>query len=49
MSIQGDVAAAYDDVRNDKTDTTWILLSYSDEKSDNIGIVSTGEIDACMY
>ena len=42
MSLEGDINAAYEDVRNDKTDTNWILLSYLDEKSDKIGISAKG-------
>jgi hypothetical protein len=42
MSLEGDINAAYEDVRNDKTDTNWILLSYADDKSDQIGIAAKG-------
>ena len=43
MSLQGDVAGAYENVRNDKTDANWILLSYTDEKSDKIGVSDSGK------
>ena len=42
MSLIGDINAAYEDVRNDKTDTNWILLGYEDEKGDGIKLVSSG-------
>ena len=42
MSLQGDINAAYEDVRNDKSDTNWLLLSYTDDKSDQIGISAKG-------
>ncbi|KAI9099489.1 hypothetical protein DFS34DRAFT_617729 [Phlyctochytrium arcticum] len=42
VQFEGDVAAAYDDVRNDKTDTNWLLLTYNDEKADVLTLSATG-------
>lgn len=44
MSLQGDINEAYEDVRNDKSETDWVLLSYLDDKSDQIGISSKGNL-----
>lgn len=43
MSLQGDINAAYEDVRYDKSETNWILLSYVDDKSDQIAISAKGK------
>lgn len=37
-SIQG----AYEEVRNDKTDTNWLLLNYESEQSDKLILSATG-------
>ena len=42
MSLEGDIAAVYEDVRNDKTPTQWLLLGYSDDKSDKISLKAKG-------
>ncbi|KAI9006037.1 hypothetical protein BC832DRAFT_539680 [Gaertneriomyces semiglobifer] len=42
VQFEGDVAAAYEDVRNDKSPTNWLLLSYKDEKSDVLTLSGTG-------
>ncbi|KAI8926659.1 hypothetical protein BC831DRAFT_455584 [Entophlyctis helioformis] len=42
VQLEGDVAAAYEDVRNDKTPTNWLLLEYVDEKTDVLKVTSTG-------
>lgn len=30
------IAAAYDDVRNDKSETSWLLLDYESDKSNKL-------------
>lgn len=42
VQIDTAVSAAYEDVRNDKTETNWLLMSYPDEKSDVLNLVGTG-------
>ncbi|KAJ1551575.1 hypothetical protein HK096_007945 [Nowakowskiella sp. JEL0078] len=42
MSIQADVLTTYEDIRNDKTPTSWMKLDYVDEKSDVIKVGATG-------
>ncbi|KAK9719255.1 hypothetical protein K7432_004889 [Basidiobolus ranarum] len=37
-----EIEAAYEDVRNDKTDTNWLLLTYSENKRDVLEVKSTG-------
>ncbi|BFZ57032.1 hypothetical protein PYCC9005_004082 [Savitreella phatthalungensis] len=37
-----EIKAAYDDVRNDKTDTNWLLLSYAEAKGDKLVVKGTG-------
>ncbi|KAM0750912.1 ADF-like domain-containing protein [Meredithblackwellia eburnea MCA 4105] len=37
-----EIASAYEDVRNDKTDTKWLLLDYESEKSDTLKLTATG-------
>ncbi|KNZ57136.1 hypothetical protein VP01_2232g4 [Puccinia sorghi] len=36
------IQEAYDDVRNDKTETNWLLLNYESERSDKLRLASTG-------
>ncbi|GAA6011986.1 hypothetical protein JCM10207_003450 [Rhodosporidiobolus poonsookiae] len=36
------IREAYDDVRNDKSDTNWVLLDYDGEKSDKLAVAATG-------
>ncbi|KAI9202860.1 uncharacterized protein BJ171DRAFT_162676 [Polychytrium aggregatum] len=42
VEFQGDIVAAYEDVRNDKTPTNWLLLDYIDDKSDVLFVSATG-------
>ena len=42
MSLENDISAAYEDVRNDKTETKWLIATYADDKSDKIVLSSTG-------
>ena len=35
------IAAAYDDVRNDKTETSWLLLDYESDKSNKLVLTAT--------
>eukprot|EP00842_Homolaphlyctis_polyrhiza_P003315 jgi/Hompol1/3985/HPOL_003426-RA len=42
-TLDAGVAAAYEDVRNDKTETNWLLLEYLDDKSDTLKVASTGK------
>ncbi|KAJ3039715.1 hypothetical protein HDV00_011947 [Rhizophlyctis rosea] len=42
VQLEGDIAGAYEDVRNDKTDTNWLLLEYTDDKSDVLRLSTTG-------
>ncbi|KND02572.1 uncharacterized protein SPPG_03029 [Spizellomyces punctatus DAOM BR117] len=42
VQFEGDVQAAYEDVRNDKTPTNWLLLNYLDDKSDVLKLAATG-------
>ncbi|KAI8903388.1 hypothetical protein EDD86DRAFT_215255 [Gorgonomyces haynaldii] len=42
VSLEQNIAAAYEDVRNDKTDTNWLLLEYQDEKTDVLKLTGTG-------
>ncbi|KAJ3130350.1 hypothetical protein HK098_002579 [Nowakowskiella sp. JEL0407] len=42
MSLQADVLAAYEDVRNDKSPTNWMRIDYVDEKSDILQVSATG-------
>ncbi|KAJ3049092.1 hypothetical protein HK097_009882 [Rhizophlyctis rosea] len=42
VQLEGDISAAYEDVRNDKTDTNWLLLEYADDKSDVLRLSATG-------
>ncbi|KZO94180.1 actin depolymerizing protein [Calocera viscosa TUFC12733] len=37
------IADAYQDVRSDKSDTNWLLLSYEGAKSDKLVLSSTGK------
>ncbi|KZS96340.1 ADF-like domain-containing protein [Sistotremastrum niveocremeum HHB9708] len=37
-----EIAAAYLDVRDDKSDTKWLLIDYESEKSDKLTLTSTG-------
>jgi hypothetical protein len=36
------IRQAYDDVRNDKTDTNWLLCEFQDEKSTEMVLTATG-------
>ena len=42
LTISDKVAAVYEDVRNDKTDTNWCILGYTDEKGESLDLVSKG-------
>ncbi|PLW10577.1 hypothetical protein PCANC_18873 [Puccinia coronata f. sp. avenae] len=37
------IQEAYDDVRNDKTPTNWLLLNYESESSNKLTLAATGE------
>ncbi|KZT44270.1 ADF-like domain-containing protein [Sistotremastrum suecicum HHB10207 ss-3] len=37
-----EIAAAYLDVRDDKSETKWLLIDYESEKSDKLTLTSTG-------
>ncbi|PTB75501.1 hypothetical protein M440DRAFT_1316107, partial [Trichoderma longibrachiatum ATCC 18648] len=37
-----DIVAAYDDVRNDKKDTNWMLLSYAAPVGNKLTLTQTG-------
>ncbi|KAI8827173.1 uncharacterized protein EV422DRAFT_512917 [Fimicolochytrium jonesii] len=41
-TFDGDVQAAYDDVRNDKTPTNWLLLSYANDAKDVLTLSGSG-------
>jgi hypothetical protein len=38
-----DIAQAYEDVRSDKSATTWLVLKYATTSSDNLTLAKTGE------
>ncbi|GAO49277.1 actin depolymerizing protein [Saitoella complicata NRRL Y-17804] len=38
-----EIAAAYEDVRSDRSTTNWLLLDYESEKSDTLVLTSTGD------
>ncbi|KAI8802629.1 hypothetical protein BJ742DRAFT_778000 [Cladochytrium replicatum] len=40
--IMPEVAAAYEDVRNDKTENDWLLIEYVDDKKDVLALSGTG-------
>ncbi|KAH8712242.1 hypothetical protein GQ44DRAFT_713571 [Phaeosphaeriaceae sp. PMI808] len=40
-----DIAQAYEDVRSDKSDTTWLVLKYASGTSDNLKLAGTGAGD----
>jgi len=40
-----EIAQAYEDVRSDKSETTWLVLKYADAKSDNLQHFKTGTGD----
>jgi hypothetical protein len=42
VAIDGQVASVYEDVRNDKTPTNWLLLGYTDDKETALKVVSSG-------
>ncbi len=42
VQIESNVATAYEDVRNDKTPTNWLLIGYGDEKGETLNLVKTG-------
>jgi hypothetical protein len=37
-----EIAQAYEDVRSDKSDTTWLVLKYASATSDNLTLSQTG-------
>jgi hypothetical protein len=37
-----EIAQAYEDVRSDKSDTTWLVLKYVSATSDNLTLSQTG-------
>ncbi|KAF7984689.1 hypothetical protein HWV62_12976 [Athelia sp. TMB] len=36
------IQETYEDVRNDKTDTNWLLLDYETDRSDKLTVTQTG-------
>lgn len=40
-----EIAQAYEDVRSDKSETTWLIMKYADAKSDNLKLDKTGTGD----
>lgn len=40
-----DIAQAYDDVRSDKSETTWLILKYESAMKDNLRLDKTGTGD----
>lgn len=40
-----EITTAYDDVRSDQSETTWLILKYADAKSDNLKLDCTGTGD----
>ncbi|KAJ3019182.1 hypothetical protein HKX48_002316 [Thoreauomyces humboldtii] len=42
VNFEGDISSAYDDVRNDKTPTNWLVLNYPTDK-DTIALGGKGE------
>ncbi|KAL7413738.1 hypothetical protein BDY24DRAFT_387972 [Mrakia frigida] len=40
------IKAAYEDVRNDKSEVNWVLLDYETEKSNTLVVTSTGSSDS---
>ncbi|TFL04708.1 actin depolymerizing protein [Pterulicium gracile] len=39
------ISAAYLDVRDDKTETTWVLLDYISDRADKLAVTKTGSGD----
>jgi hypothetical protein len=42
VQIDSKVAAVYEDVRNDKTATNWLLLGYADDKETTLQVSAQG-------
>ncbi|KAJ3224165.1 hypothetical protein HK099_000156 [Clydaea vesicula] len=42
VNINSDATTAYEDVRDDKSATNWLLLGYVDDKKDDLSLVGTG-------
>ena len=42
VQIDSGVATVYEDVRNDKTPTNWLILGYTDDKGEVLKTVATG-------
>jgi hypothetical protein len=42
VAIDGQVASVYEDVRNDKTPTNWLLLGYTDDKETALKVIHSG-------
>ncbi|KIY72678.1 ADF-like domain-containing protein [Cylindrobasidium torrendii FP15055 ss-10] len=40
------IREAYDDVRNDKSETTWMLMDYETDRSDKLVLTQTGSCSA---
>ncbi|KAH9861409.1 hypothetical protein J1614_011155 [Plenodomus biglobosus] len=40
-----DISQAYEDVRSDKSETTWLILKYASASSDNLTLACTGTGD----
>ncbi|KAI8848303.1 hypothetical protein BC829DRAFT_427709 [Chytridium lagenaria] len=42
VDIPKDASVAYEDVRNDSTETNWLLLEYVNDKTDALQVAGTG-------
>ncbi|KAJ3323959.1 hypothetical protein HDV06_000935 [Boothiomyces sp. JEL0866] len=40
--LESDISKAYEDVRNDKTNTNWLIVGYKDEKGEVLSLVGSG-------
>ncbi|KAJ3152347.1 hypothetical protein HDU86_005876 [Geranomyces michiganensis] len=43
VNFEGDIQSAYDDVRSDKSETNWLLLTYPTEGKDTLALAGTGK------
>lgn len=44
VRLDPSVSAVYEDVRNDKSDTNWLLLGYADDKGELLKVVGKGKL-----
>jgi hypothetical protein len=42
VHISSKVGEVYEDVRNDKTETNWLILGYEDDKGESLGVCCKG-------